>query len=105
MAAVQPFSKTQDSRQRSDGAPPLSFEPAVPVVASLRRSLSMIPGDQCNRFDLIRFEAAKVAVPDEVIRVLVMAFVADVYADVMQQRGIFEPLALPVCQPMNTARL
>ena len=36
---------------------------------------------------------------------LVMAFVADVHADVVQNRGVFEPFPLAIGQPVNRARL
>jgi hypothetical protein len=65
----------------------------------------MIPGDEGNDLNLIRFESPQVAVLDEVVRVLVVALVADVYTDVVQQRGIFKPLALAIGQPVKTARL
>ena len=65
----------------------------------------MIAGNQRDGFDLIRFESPQVAVLDEVVRVLVMAVVADVSADVVEQRGVFEPLTLAIGQPVKAARL
>jgi hypothetical protein len=58
----------------------------------------MIPGDERDDLDLGGIEPAQVAVLDEVIRVLVMAFVADMDADVMQERAVLEPLPLPVAE-------
>ena len=48
---------------------------------------------------------AQVAVLDQVIRVLVVPRVADVHADVVQQRRVLEPLPLAVRQRVDAARL
>ena len=65
----------------------------------------MIPGHQRQHLYLFRLEPAQVSVLDEVIRVFVMAHVADVDADVMQERGKLQPLALAVGEAMNRLRL
>jgi len=65
----------------------------------------MIAGNQGDGFNLIRFESPQVAVLDEVVRVLVMTLVADVYTDVVEQRGVFKPLPLAIGQPVKAARL
>ena len=53
--------------------------------------------------DLVRIEAAQAAVLDEVVRVLVMALVADVHADVVEQRAVLEPLAFARAEPCRVA--
>ena len=65
----------------------------------------MIARDERDDLDLLRIEAAQVAVLDQVVRVPVVALVADVDADVVQQRAVLEPLALAVGQPVHAARL
>ena len=52
-----------------------------------------------------RLEAAQIAVLDQVVRVLVVTLVADVHADVVEQRRVFEPLALAIGQAVDAARL
>src|SRR5882762_9160376 len=47
-------------------------QPREAVVLALRRGLTMIARDERDCFDFVRFEAAKVAVLDEVVRMLVM---------------------------------
>src|ERR1700722_16969190 len=72
------------------GLPPAQLAEAV--VLALRCRLTMIARHERNRLDLVRLEAAQVAVLDEVVRVLVVPLVADVDADVVQNRGVFEPV-------------
>lgn len=54
----------------------------------------MVPGGQRDDLDLAGFEAAEPAVLDQVIRVFVMALVADVGADVVEQGPVLEPFPL-----------
>ncbi len=79
------------------------FRPSVAEsdVPARRRRTPVIAGDERDRFDLVRLEAAKVAVLDQVVRMLVMTFVADVHARVVQDRRVFEPLALLVGHAVN----
>src|SRR5678815_1578737 len=48
---------------------------------------------------------AQVAVLDQIVRVLVMAREADVAANVVHQRGIFEPFTLAIREAMDGPRL
>jgi hypothetical protein len=84
VAAIEAFGQAQDRRQRPNGPPALAAELAIPFMAALWRRLAMIPGHERNRLDFVRLEAAEIAIPDEVIRVLVMALVADMHADIVQ---------------------
>ena len=61
----------------------------------------MVAGDERDDFDLVRLEAAQVAVLDQVVGMAVMALVADVVADVVEQRRVLEPLALAVGQAVD----
>ena len=65
----------------------------------------MVARDERDDLDLLRIESAQVAVLDQVVRVPVVALVADVDADVVQQRAVLEPLAFAVGQSVHAARL
>ena len=78
---------------------------AVAVVPPLRRRAAVIARDERDRLDLVGLESAQIAVLDQIVRVLVVPLVADVHADVVQERGILEPLALAVGQAVDAARL
>ena len=65
----------------------------------------MIARDERDHLDLLGLEAAQVAVLDQVVRVLVVPLVADVDADVVQERRVLEPLALAIGQAVHAARL
>ena len=107
VAAVEAF------RQPHDRAPaPCTVRaraavrgPRIPRAIFFGVAAPVVAGDQRDDLDLRRLEAAQVAVLDQVIRVLVMPLVADVDADVVQQRGVFEPFALAVRQAVNRAGL
>jgi hypothetical protein len=105
VAAVEAFGEPQDGGERSDGNPRAAPQVAEPVMTALGCRLTVITGHQRDRFDLVGLEAAQVAVLDQVIRVFVMLLVADVDADVVQNRGVLEPVALPISEPVNRARL
>ncbi len=65
----------------------------------------MVPRDERDRIDFLGLEAAQVAVLDQIVRMLVMALVADMHADVVQQRRVLEPFALAVGHPVHAACL
>ena len=65
----------------------------------------MIAGDQGDGFDLFGRESAEVTVLDEVVRVPVVPVVADVHADVVQQRCVLEPVALTIRQSVRRSSL
>ena len=65
----------------------------------------MVAGDEGDDLDLLRIEAAQIAVLDQVVGMPVMALVADVHADIVQQRAVFEPVALAVAETMHATRL
>jgi hypothetical protein len=105
VAAVQAFGQSQDGGKRPHDASPLAGQIAVLLVSGLRRGAAMVPGHERDRVDLLGLESPQISVLDEVIRVLVMALVADVHADVVQKGGVFEPLPLAVGQRVHRARL
>ena len=61
----------------------------------------MVAGDERDRFDFVRLEAAEIAVLDQVVRVLVVPLVADVHADVVEDRRVLEPFALAIGQAVD----
>jgi hypothetical protein len=65
----------------------------------------MVARDERYRLDFVGFESAQIAVLHQVIRVLVMAFIADVHADVMEDGRVLEPFALAVGQAVDGAGL
>ena len=65
----------------------------------------MIARDLGNRLNFGRLEPTKASITDEVSGVLVVVFVADVDADVMEQGAVFEPLTLARSEAMQVGRL
>ena len=105
VAAIEPFGQPHHRRQLLDRPAAISRKIPVSLVRLLRRRLPMIARDERNHLDLLRLEAAEVAVLDQVVRMPVVALVADVHADIVQQRAVFEPLALACRQSVDAARL
>ena len=91
--------------ERADGPAQRRREPGVFLVRPLRRASPVIAGDERHDFDLVRIEATEVAVPDQVVRVPVMALVADMGADVVQQRRELQPLAFAIGEAVDGACL
>ena len=65
----------------------------------------MVARDEGDRLRFRRLEPPQVTVLDEVVRVLVMARIADMRADIVQQRREFQPLALAIGQRVDATRL
>ena len=105
VTAIEAFRQPQDRGQRAHRPPGAPPQVGKAVVLPLGRRLPMIAGDEGDGFDVVRLEAAEIAVLHEVVRVLVMAFEADVDADVVQDRGVLEPLALAIGEAVDRARL
>lgn len=105
VAAVEPFSQPDDGRQHSYGASKRVIEVTIAFVGLLRRRLPMISRHECNHLDLAWIESAQISILDQVIRMSVMAIVADVYADIVEQRGVLQPFTLLVAKAMDTTCL
>jgi hypothetical protein len=101
VAAVQTLGQPQNGRKRSHDASPFARQLAVFLVTDLRRRAAMVPGYERNCIDFLRFEPPQIPILDQVIGVFVMALVADVYADIVQQGRVFQPFALAVGQPVH----
>jgi len=101
VAAVEVLGDTQHGGEPSHDLAALPSELVEIGVPPRRRRAAVITGDQRNRFDLVRLEAAQIAVSDQVIGMAMMPFVADVHAGVMQDRRVLQPLALLVGHPVD----
>jgi hypothetical protein len=105
VAAVEAFRDAQHRGEGLDRSPQGSGQLRVLLVRALRRAAAVVARDERDHLDLVGMKSAQVAVLNEVVGMLVMARVADVAADVVHQRGIFEPLALPIREAVHRARL
>ena len=65
----------------------------------------MVARDKRDDIYLFRLEAPEISIFDQIVRMLVMPFVADVYADVVKQGRVFEPLAFAIGERVHGARL
>jgi len=105
VAPIEALGEAQHRRQRPHGPPQAPRQTAEAFMLALRRRLAVITRDQGDHLDLVRLEAAQIAVRDQVVRVLVMPFVADVHADVVQDRRVLEPFTLAIGEAVNRAGL
>jgi hypothetical protein len=105
VTAIEAFGQAQDRGERPHVPPRGPRQTGEAVVLPLRRRLTMIARHEGDGFDLVRLEAAEIAVLHEIVRMLVMAFVADMDADIVQDRGVLEPFTLAIGQPVNRACL
>ena len=105
MAAIEAFRETQNRGQRAHRPPHAAPQAVEALVPPLWRLLTMVARYERNRLDFVGLESAEIAVLDEVVRVLVVAFVADVDADIVQDCGVLEPIPLAVGQAVYRARL
>ncbi len=94
VAAVEPVGDPHDGRELLDDGTQVRVEPLPVLVPRLRPPALVIPGDRGEDLDLVRGEAGQVAVRDQVVRVALVLRVADVAADVVEQRAVLEPLPL-----------
>ena len=65
----------------------------------------VVPGERREDLDLVGREPGQVAVRDQVVRVALVLGVADVAADVVQQRAVLQPLALGRRELVERVRL
>jgi hypothetical protein len=105
VTAIEALREPQNRRQRPHhtAGPPTQFPESV--VFPLGGCLTMIPCHERDNIDFLRFEAAQIAVLDQIVRVFVVPFVTDVNADIVQDGRVLEPLALVIGETVNRARL
>jgi hypothetical protein len=101
MAPVEAFREAQGCREGAHGTAVSLRKVAEAIVPARRCGPPMVASDERDDLDLRRFEPTQIAVGDEVMRMLVMPLVADVHADVVQERGVLEPFALAVGQAVE----
>src|SRR3990172_6894492 len=102
---IEPLGEPDDGGERPDGAPQRPAERGVAVVRLLRRGLAVVARDERNHLDLVRLQSAQIPILDQIVRMTVVALVADMDADVVQQRAVLQPLALAGGQPVHAAGL
>jgi len=105
VTAVETLGEPENRGERTDDVSAGPTEVRVPCMTLARRRPPVVAGDQGDGLDLVRFEPAKLPVLDQVVGMFVVLVVRNVHADVMKQRGIFEPLAFAVGQRMHCPRL
>ena len=101
---IEPFGEPDEGAEQPHGPALGRGQIRVPVVRLLRLRLAMISRGERDDLDLVGVETAQVPVFDQVIRVFVVALVADVVADVVQERAVLEPLALARAQSVLARR-
>jgi hypothetical protein len=104
VTAVEPFGRADHGAENPDRPPVGGREGCELRVRLLREGLAMVAGNERDPLHFVRFEPAQAPVTDEVVRVLVVAFVADVRADVVEQRAVLEPFPLPRPQTVSRTR-
>jgi hypothetical protein len=105
VAAVEAFRHAQHSGGNPNRGPHRRRECRVLGVRLLRRTTTMIARDQPDGFDLIGLEAPETAMPDQVVRVTMVAVVADVITDVVEQRCVLQPFARAIGSLLDGAHL
>lgn len=94
MAAVQAFHQADDAAEQFNRPALSAAKGAKRLVRSPWGRLAVIPRHERDDLHFLGVEPAEAPVPNEVVRVFVMALVTDVGADVVEQRAVLEPLAL-----------
>jgi hypothetical protein len=104
MTAIEVFGEPQHGRQLPNDLSPFARQIVVAEMPPFRFRAPMVARDECDGFDFVGLEAAEIAIFDEVVRVLVVAFVADMNAGIVQDRAVFQPLPCLIGHGVNAAR-
>jgi hypothetical protein len=105
VTAIQAFGQSHDGRQHTDSRAKCAVEIAVAFVRFLRSRLTVVSRDKRDDLDFLRIEAPQISILDQIVGVAMMAVIADVYANVVQERRIFQPFTLAIAQAVNATRL
>jgi hypothetical protein len=105
VAAVEALGQAQDGREPAYAAPEIRWQLGVLRLRLLGHAAAVIERHEGHHLDLLRIEAAQVAVLDQIVRVFVMARITDVHSEVVHKRGVLEPLAIAIGAAMDGARL
>lgn len=105
MTPVEPLGQPEHRGERAHSPAERPFQHDVPLVRFLRCRLAVIPRQQRDDLDLLRIEPPQLAILDQVIRVAMMPFVTDMDPGIVEQRPVFEPLALWIAEAVDRTRL
>jgi hypothetical protein len=105
VAPIEPFCQPQHRCQMPNRAAALLLEVAVVLMAAFRRRLTMVASDQRDDFHFLGIEAPQITILDQIVRVFVVAFIADVDAAVVEDARVFEPFALVIGHAVDASRL
>src|SRR5947208_273559 len=105
MAAVEAFGQPQNGREVSDDPAPAPAKPAILLVSPAGLGSAMIAGDERDGLDFVGLESSQIAILDQIIGMLVVSLVRDVHADVVEERGVLEPLAFAIRQAVHASGL
>jgi hypothetical protein len=105
VAAVESLGQPHNRREHANRPAKTAIEVPVSLMGFFRSRLPMVSRDERDDLDFLRIEAPQISILDQVVGMTMMTVVTDVYPDVVQQRGEFEPLALAIPKPMDAARL
>jgi hypothetical protein len=105
VAAIEVLCKSQNGGKRLNRSLPTASQRAVAFMAPTRLGTAMIARNEGDCLDLVGLESSQIAVFYQVIRMSVMPFVRDMHADVVQDCGVFQPVALTVAKTMHAASL
>ena len=110
VAPVEAFGEPQDGGQGFNGPAPLPGQLRVVFVSPLGRRAAMVTRDERHRVDLIGLESPEITILDQIVRMPVMTLVADMRADVVEERGSshsrsrsVRPWTARVCSKMANA--
>src|SRR5260370_11035805 len=101
VGAVEGVGDAQQDGEAADGLLLPGLERREGRVLALRQRAAVVAGEVGDDLDLGRIEAGEAGVGDQVVGVLVVVAVVDRVADVVQQRGVLEPLALAAAKAVQ----
>jgi hypothetical protein len=104
VAAIEILRQAQNRREAADDFPALPAEFSEVRLPARGWCAPVIASHQRNGFDLFRFKTAEIAVLDQIVRVTMVTFVADMDAGVVQNGRVLEPFALLVGHAVDGAR-
>jgi len=104
VAAVEPLGQAHEGAEESNRGALGLVEILVAFVTLLWRGLAVIARDERDDADLLRVEAAEAAVLDQIVRMPMMPLIADVQADVVEQRAVLEPVTLALAESVPGTR-
>ena len=102
---IEPVGETEQRRQLTEPLPGALVEGRGPGLGCLDLTPAVVANERGQELDLAGREAPELGVIDQIGRVPVMAFARDVLADVVEQGGVLEHLAIGVVELVQGLRL